>query len=136
MRPEEAGTQPKSSMRLDDISRRGGPQTNSRPVTEIPGPWRPQEYPDSVLSDRDRLVLEFERAWWLLPGPKEAAIREHLEMSATRYYQALTRLLDDRDALEYDPLTIRRLRRLRESRRRERLDRRRQGDAGGPSKNT
>ena len=77
-------------------------------------------------------MLEFERAWWLLPGPKEAAIREHLEMSATRYYQALTRLLDDPDAMEYDPLTIRRLRRLRERGRRERLDQRlRQGDAAG-----
>jgi hypothetical protein len=84
-----------------------------------------------VLSDRDRLMLEFERAWWLLPGPKEAAIREHLEVSATRYYQALTRLLDDPDAMEYDPLTIRRLRRLRESRRRERLDERLAGGLGG-----
>lgn len=82
-------------------------------------------------------MLEFERAWWLLPGPKEAAIQEHLHMSATRYYQALTRLLDDPDAIEYDPLTIRRLRRLRESGRRERLDQRlRQGDGAGSPRET
>jgi Protein of unknown function (DUF3263) len=71
-----------------------------------------------MVSKRDREVLDFERSWWLYPGPKDRAIREYVGISATRYYQVLRRLIDDEEALEYDPLTIRRLRRMR----RERLD--------------
>lgn len=54
----------------------------------------------------------------MYPGPKDRAIREYLGMSATRYYQRLRRLIDEDDALAYDPLTVRRLRRMR----RQRLD--------------
>jgi hypothetical protein len=43
-------------------------------------------------------------------------------MSGTRYYQLLTDLLDDEAALEYDPLLVRRLRRVRERRRRARIE--------------
>jgi hypothetical protein len=39
-------------------------------------------------------------------------------MSATRYYQRLRRLIDEEEALEYDPLTVCRLRKMR----RQRLD--------------
>jgi len=45
-----------------------------------------------MLSDRDRAVLAFEASWWQYPGPKDRAIREYLDMSATRYYQVLRRL--------------------------------------------
>lgn len=77
-----------------------------------------------MLSDTDRAVLEFEGSWWLLPGPKDRAIREHLGISATRYYQVLRRILDDPEAEAIDPLTVRRLRRMREEARRRRVDRR------------
>jgi hypothetical protein len=66
-----------------------------------------------TLSDKDRRVLDFEGSWWLYPEPKDRAIPEYLGMSATRYYQALRRLMDDRAALEHAPLTVRRLRRIR-----------------------
>ena len=69
-----------------------------------------------MLAERDRRVLDFENSWWLYPGPKDRAIREYLGISATRYYQALRRLLDDPAALEYAPLVVRRLRRLRRNR--------------------
>jgi hypothetical protein len=69
-----------------------------------------------MLADRDRTVLDFENSWWLYPGPKDRAIREYLGMSATRYYQALRRLIDDPAALTYAPLTVRRLRKLRRDR--------------------
>lgn len=62
---------------------------------------------------RDRAVLDFEGAWWLYPEPKDQAIKEYLGISATRYYQALRRLMDDDAALRYAPLTVRRLRRIR-----------------------
>lgn len=74
------------------------------------------------LTDRDRAILDFERSWWTEAGPKDTAIRERFELSGTRYYQLLTDLLDDPDALEYDPLLVRRLRRVRERRRRARVE--------------
>jgi hypothetical protein len=74
------------------------------------------------LTDRDRAILDFERSWWTEAGPKDTAIRERFELSGTRYYQLLTELLDDQDALEYDPLLVRRLRRVRERRRRARVE--------------
>lgn len=75
-----------------------------------------------ALTDRDRAILDFERSWWTEAGPKDTAIRERFELSGTRYYQLLTELLDDPAALEYDPLLIRRLRRVRERRRRARVE--------------
>jgi hypothetical protein len=72
------------------------------------------------LTDRDRAILDFERSWWAESGPKEALIREKFELSATRYYQILNELLESQEACEYDPLVVRRLRRLRDRRRRAR----------------
>ena len=66
----------------------------------------------AMLNARDRRVLDFERAWWTYPGPKDVAIRDYLGMSATRYYQVLRRLMDDPEALAEDPMTVRRLRRV------------------------
>jgi hypothetical protein len=72
------------------------------------------------LTDRDRAILDFERSWWTGTGPKEAAIRERFELSAARYYQILNELLESEAAYGYDPLVVRRLRRLRDRRRRAR----------------
>ncbi|MGB5167477.1 MAG: DUF3263 domain-containing protein [Acidimicrobiia bacterium] len=69
-----------------------------------------------MVSERDRKVLDFEGSWWLFPGPKDRAIREYLEMSATRYYQAVRRLIDDDEAIAYAPMTVLRLRRMRDQR--------------------
>jgi hypothetical protein len=77
------------------------------------------------LSTRDRAILDFERSWRQLPGPKEVAIRQHLRISPSRYYALLTALLDDSDALSYDPLTVKRARRVRNDRRRVRIEGRR-----------
>jgi hypothetical protein len=74
------------------------------------------------LSDRDRAIIDFERSWWTEPGPKEQTIRDRFGLSATRYYQLLGQLLDSPDALEYDPLLLRRLRRMRDRRRRARYE--------------
>jgi hypothetical protein len=57
-----------------------------------------------------------------LPGPKDQAIRDTLSLSPTRYYELLADLLDSEDALEYDPLVVRRLRRIRERRRKARWE--------------
>lgn len=75
-----------------------------------------------ALTDRDRAILDFERSWWSQPGPKETAIRERFELSPTRYYELLNELLERPEAMEYDPLCVRRLRRLRDRRRRQRYE--------------
>lgn len=75
------------------------------------------------LSDRDRAILTLEAAWPRHSGMKEETIRERLGMSPARYYQLLARLIETDGALEFDPLLVRRLRRLRETRAAQRASR-------------
>ena len=84
---------------------------------------QPQDL-DPQLDERTRAVLDFERSWWLEGGTKQRRIRERFGISATRYQQLLIGAIDRAEALRYDPMLVRRLRRLRESRRRMRLARR------------
>jgi Protein of unknown function (DUF3263) len=81
-------------------------------VTNIPQPGGDA----AELTERQRDMLVFERQWWRHAGSKEQAIRERFGLSATRYYQVLNALLDDPAALAYDPLVVKRLRRLRATR--------------------
>ncbi len=80
--------------------------------------------PSGELTAREREILAFERQWWKFAGAKEQAVRELFDMSGTRYYQVLNALIDRPEALEADPLLVRRLRRLRASRQRQRSARR------------
>ena len=75
------------------------------------------------LSERDRAILTLEAAWPRHGGMKEEKIRSQLGMSPARYYQLLGRLIDTEEALDFDPLLIRRLRRLRDTRERQRTTR-------------
>ena len=98
-------------------------------MATMDGQWHPDELGptragDGVLSTRDREILAFERQWWKYAGAKEQAIRELFDMSATRYYQVLNALIDTHEALEADPMLVKRLRRLRASRQRARSARR------------
>ena len=77
--------------------------------------------PESSLSDRERLLLEFERESWKLTIPKERAIRERFGFSSARYHQLLNRVVERPEAVAYDPMLVRRLRRVREVRRRRRV---------------
>ena len=83
----------------------------------------------SGLSERDEQILAFERQWWKYAGAKEQAVRELFDMSATRYYQVLNALIDEPAALAHDPMLVKRLRRLRQSRQRARTARRLASDA-------
>jgi len=74
------------------------------------------------LTERDKAILDFERSWFTESGTKADVIRERFELSATRYYSLLTEILGDPEALEYDPLLVRRLKRDRDRRRRERYE--------------
>jgi Protein of unknown function (DUF3263) len=85
----------------------------------------PAEESVGSLSERERQILDFERQWWRHAGAKEQAIRDRFALSSTRYYQAVNALLDNPAALAYDPVLVRRLRRLRATRARARTGGRR-----------
>ena len=92
---------------------------------DLPGGGSGADGDDSSgLSRRELDILAFERQWWKYAGAKEEAIRELFGMSPTRYYQVLNALIDRPEALEADPLLVRRLRRLRSQRQRQRSARR------------
>ena len=67
----------------------------------------------SMLDDRDRAILDFERGWQQHVGAKEEAIRAELGLTPTRL---LGRVIDNGDALAYDPMLVKRLRRMRDVR--------------------
>ncbi len=75
------------------------------------------------LDEREKAVLDFERSWWKHAGVKEQAIKERFDMSATRYYQLLNELLEKPAAMGYDPILVKRLKRLRVYRQRQRVAR-------------
>ncbi|MFD5536902.1 DUF3263 domain-containing protein [Streptomyces sp. NPDC127079] len=72
------------------------------------------------LGARELTILALERRGFPPPRAKERAIREELDLAPVRYYQLLNALLDDERALAHDPVTVNRLRRVRETRRGER----------------
>ncbi|MGH8949863.1 MAG: DUF3263 domain-containing protein [Acidimicrobiia bacterium] len=63
-----------------------------------------------MLSDGDRAVLEFERGWWLEPGPKDQAIELSLGLPAADYYEHLIRIVALPESARFDPLTVARIR--------------------------
>jgi hypothetical protein len=77
-----------------------------------------------TISARDREILAFEREWWKHVGSKEQAVRERFGVSATRYYQILNELVESPAAMAEDPMLVKRLRRMRATRRRLRTARR------------
>ncbi len=84
------------------------------------GKGRRKARPRSELDQRSREVLDFEREAWKLSVTKERAIRERFGFSPSRYHQLLHKVIDRPEALVYDPMLVRRLRRVREVRRRAR----------------
>lgn len=65
-----------------------------------------------MLASLDRAIIDLERTWWQVPGPKEWAISDTTGVDAVAYYDRLADLIWTDEAAEYDPLTVRRLRRL------------------------
>ncbi len=73
------------------------------------------------IEERWRELLDFERQSSNGSKQKPRAVRDRFGISAARYYQLLNRLIDRPEALQYDPMLVQRLRRLRETRRRARF---------------
>lgn len=84
---------------------------------------------NELRDERWREVLDFERAAESTAGRKVALIRDRFGLSPAGYYQLLNRLIDRPEALEYDPMLVQRLRRLRETR-----GRVRSGRGAGPER--
>lgn len=76
------------------------------------------------LTESERKILDLERQWWQFSGTKEQRIREDLDLSLTQFYMRLNRMVDDPRVEAADPLLVRRVRRIRESRQASRSARR------------
>lgn len=75
-------------------------------------------------------VLDFERTWWKHAGVKEQAIKDHFDVSSTKYNQRLNQIIEDPEAAKFDPILVKRLKRLKAYRARQRAARLL---GGGPS---
>ncbi|MGH8944658.1 MAG: DUF3263 domain-containing protein [Acidimicrobiia bacterium] len=67
-----------------------------------------------MLSREEKAILDFERVWGN-NGPKDRAIEGVLGLASTRYYELLGDLVSRRAAMDYDPLTVRRVLRVVEA---------------------
>jgi Protein of unknown function (DUF3263) len=68
------------------------------------------------LTEREQDILRFERKWWRYAGGKEQALMDMFQLSPTRYFQVLNALIDQPAALAFDPMLVKRLRRMRHTR--------------------
>lgn len=75
------------------------------------------------LTELQTRILDFERSWWKHAGVKEQAIKDNFDVSATKYYQLLNDLLEEPSAAAYDPILVKRLKRVRTYRQRQRVAR-------------
>jgi len=78
----------------------------------------------SVLTEREKDILDFEQSWWSLSIPREQAVRERFQLTETEYVELLELLIATEAALEAEPLLVRRLRRMKDRRRQEHVARR------------
>lgn len=76
----------------------------------------------ATLTERQTAIIEFEAGWFLLDEDRHAAIRARFAVSPDDYTRELNELIDLPAAMNADPLVVRRLRRLRERRRRQLID--------------
>jgi len=56
-------------------------------------------------------MLDFEREWWRHAGTKEAEVQQRWGLSTAEYGGRLIGIALRPEAMEYDPLTVRRIRR-------------------------
>ena len=72
--------------------------------------------PSNGLTKLEIEMLDFERTWWRYAGVKESSIKELFNLTPPAYYQLLNNLIDRSEALLAEPILVKRLRRLRDSR--------------------
>lgn len=73
-----------------------------------------------MLSVRDHMAIQFASATYKFPAVRATQVREQLGWSEPVFWRRINHLLDDPAALAAYPMDVRRLRRLRDLRRRSR----------------
>lgn len=68
------------------------------------------------LTDAEKAVLMFEHRRWNHRGAKDEAIVKSFDLTPARYQQWLLTIIEKPAALVHDPMLVKRLRRLRETR--------------------
>ena len=68
------------------------------------------------LTDRQHRILTFERQWWKHLDARTATVRQLFDCSPLQYRRELDQIIDLPEALAYDPLLVKRLRRRRDAR--------------------
>lgn len=63
------------------------------------------------MTELEHQIMRFEQRWWRLAGSKDAAIRDELGLTPTRYYQLLHQLIARADVHATYPALVNRLRR-------------------------
>ncbi|MCU1503692.1 MAG: hypothetical protein JWM12_3046 [Ilumatobacteraceae bacterium] len=86
---------------------------------------------EEPLGERARAMIEFEAHWFTFDEDRHDTIRARFACSVEDYNLELNRVIDHPGALAIDPLVVRRLRRLRERRRRARIDGTASANQGG-----
>jgi hypothetical protein len=79
------------------------------PGSKCPFRWARLNTLISMLDSEERAILEFERGWWTLHGPKDQMIEFVLGLTSYAYYERLLRLVQSNEAMRYDPLTVKRV---------------------------
>jgi hypothetical protein len=72
------------------------------------------------LIDAEKAVLAFEHRRWTYPGAKDEAILKTFTLTPVHYQQWVLAIIDKPAALVHDPMLVKRLRRLRATRRQRR----------------
>ncbi len=67
-------------------------------------------------------MLDFERSWWSNDEPRDQIVRARFQCSQEEYDAEIIIVLENPDAVEHDPLVVRRLKRLRLRARKARID--------------
>lgn len=102
-------------------------------MTASSGAARRGDAAPAELAPLQLRVLEFESSWAGRTGAKASAIRAEFDVAPARYYQLLSAILDSPAAVRHDPLLVRRLQRMRDSRAAARASRTFRSDTQNPS---
>ncbi|TPG12502.1 DUF3263 domain-containing protein [Pedococcus bigeumensis] len=63
------------------------------------------------MTDMEMAILDFEREWWRHAGAKDREVSQRWGINASEYDRLLAAVAERPEAMAYDPLTVRRIRR-------------------------
>ena len=63
------------------------------------------------MTDIEMAILDFEREWWRHAGARNQEVSQRWGMSSSEYERRLIAIATRPEAMAYDPLTVRRIRR-------------------------